>query len=162
MESWDRWTFWKVISLGGLSLDVNDCTKEPQDMMVGVRFTYSADHFEGWLLGMESAKFWFATVNWVSRIWWCGKFCSMLLEDSKKQDALVRVRCLVFFFFKHLKRTCFEEKLTNFWLFKVLWRSRWEWWFGCNWIHETSLFMASLSFWSLPRWSEAWLICMSF
>ena len=24
-------------------------------MMVGVRFTYSADHFEGWRLGMESS-----------------------------------------------------------------------------------------------------------
>ena len=29
-----------------------NCTKEPQDMMVGVRFTYSADHFEGWRLGI--------------------------------------------------------------------------------------------------------------
>lgn len=73
--------------------------KEPQDMMVGVRFTYSADHFEGWRLGMESLFFWFANSQLgFQNLMIYSNFCSMLLEDSKRQDALVRVRCLVCFF----------------------------------------------------------------
>ena len=30
-----------------------EIAKEPQDMMVGARFTYSADHFEAWCLGNQ-------------------------------------------------------------------------------------------------------------
>lgn len=104
-ELWSERVVWKHQA----EVEALDWTKEPQDMMVGVRFTYSADHFEGWRLGMESSLFGLQQSIWVSRSWWCGKFCSMLLEDSKKQDALVRVRCLVCFFFNIWKGLALKE-----------------------------------------------------